>query len=388
MNTLHAESTQFYSQLPLITKPISEFIGNKAYFHPLPEDWHIVVTDIRNSTQAVRSGLHREVNLIATGSIIAALNIGRTHNLSIPFFFGGDGATLLLPDSLLSPVLQALHTHSQNVYRNYELALRVGSVRTSTVYENGAEIRIAKTCLGKHFPIPVVLGNGLKYAEKVVKGDAEPPLNQETDPSQLDLQGMECRWNLIKPPRDTYEVVCLLINVPDQELHATVFEKILTTIDAIYGPQPERNPITIPQLQLTTDPQQIVRETQVKLGRFQWSYLITQYLITYFGGLYFRIYPQGKSYLQDLVELSDVLVLDGSINTVITGTRQQREKLTKVLEQLEQHRQILFGIHISKESVMSCYVRDRNNDHIHFVDGSQGGYTQAAMMLKEKLRKA
>ncbi|MFT5165733.1 MAG: hypothetical protein ACI8P3_000961, partial [Saprospiraceae bacterium] len=41
---------------------------------------------------------------------------------------------------------------------------------------------------------------------------------------------------------------------------------------------------------------------------------------------------------------------------------------------------------VSQESVMSCYVRNRDDQHIHFVDGSQGGYTQAAIMLKKKLR--
>jgi len=35
---------------------------------------------------------------------------------------------------------------------------------------------------------------------------------------------------------------------------------------------------------------------------------------------------------------------------------------------------------------MSCYVRDRKDQHVHFVDGSGGGYTQAAGMLKKKIR--
>ena len=33
---------------------------------------------------------------------------------------------------------------------------------------------------------------------------------------------------------------------------------------------------------------------------------------------------------------------------------------------------------------MSCYVRNMNENHIHFVDGSEGGYTKAAGMLKRK----
>jgi len=44
----------------------------------------------------------------------------------------------------------------------------------------------------------------------------------------------------------------------------------------------------------------------------------------------------------------------------------------------------LFGLHSSPESVITCYVRNRIEGHIHFVDGSSGGYTHAASMLKGK----
>ncbi|MFT5385627.1 MAG: hypothetical protein ACI81W_003035, partial [Saprospiraceae bacterium] len=64
----------------------------------------------------------------------------------------------------------------------------------------------------------------------------------------------------------------------------------------------------------------------------------------------------------------------------------QRVSLTNELEQLEKEGDLYFGLHVSQESVMSCYVRNRDDQHIHFVDGSQGGYTQAAIMLKKKLR--
>ncbi|WP_338034474.1 DUF3095 family protein [Lacinutrix algicola] len=37
-------------------------------------------------------------------------------------------------------------------------------------------------------------------------------------------------------------------------------------------------------------------------------------------------------------------------------------------------------------SIMSCYFEDREEKHIHFVDGTEGGYTSAAIMLKEKAR--
>jgi hypothetical protein len=60
--------------------------------------------------------------------------------------------------------------------------------------------------------------------------------------------------------------------------------------------------------------------------------------------------------------------------------------LQKELNQLEKNNEILYALYVSGESIMSCYVRDLEDDHIHFVDGADGGYTQAAGILKQKIR--
>jgi hypothetical protein len=78
-------------------------------------------------------------------------------------------------------------------------------------------------------------------------------------------------------------------------------------------------------------------------------------------------------------------VIDGRINTVISGTTAQRVRLQAALDELEQAGYIYYGLFVSKESVMSCYVKNMHEKHIHFVDGSDGGYTKAAGVLKKKL---
>jgi len=83
--------------------------------------------------------------------------------------------------------------------------------------------------------------------------------------------------------------------------------------------------------------------------------------------------------------MSDTLVIDGKINTVISGTVKQSKVLRVVLDALESDGKIVYGMHISGASIMSCYVRDMKDGHIHFVDGSEGGYTKAATVLKAKL---
>jgi hypothetical protein len=120
-------SAHFYSELPVHHVTLSELLGDESRFVQVPTDWHVVVTDIRNSTIALGAGRHEAVNLIATGSIIATLNLARKKNVGVPFFFGGDGATMLVPPALLDPVIRALTTHRENGLANFDLDLRVGS---------------------------------------------------------------------------------------------------------------------------------------------------------------------------------------------------------------------------------------------------------------------
>ncbi len=182
-----------------------------------------------------------------------------------------------------------------------------------------------------------------------------------------------------------FEVVCLLAVVRNDEQQAIVYKKVLDKIDEIYGQQQTRNPISVRKLKLKATLGKIDIEMRTKLGRFDPLYLITNWLLTIIGKFYLRYDKGGKRYLHRLVELSDTLTVDGKINTVITGTAQQRDLLIASLNQMERDGEIIFGWHASKESVMSCYVRDRIDQHIHFVDGSEGGYTQAAGMLKKKV---
>ena len=58
----------------------------------------------------------------------------------------------------------------------------------------------------------------------------------------------------------------------------------------------------------------------------------------------------------------------------------------KYLDQLERDQKIIYGIHVTHASVMSCYVLDRKTKHSHFIDGTEGGYTSASKMFKTKLK--
>ena len=377
----------FYSRLPVNEIPLSDLLTEDHLFYRVPETWHVVLTDIKKSTTAVEQGKSETVNLLATGSIVAVLNIAYRANLTVPFFFGGDGATFIIPASILTATLQALSIHRENTQKNYSLTLRVGCVPVTDIYKEGHLLRITKLRASQLFSIPVVLGDGLTYAEKVIKGD-----NYFLDLSRnnlyaLDLSGMQCRWDKIKPPQNYDEVVSLIVTARENQKQAESFKKVIDKLDEIYGAPERRKPISVPMLKLKSTLEKISQEMRVRFGGYRLLYLLNKWITSLLGHLYFRT-KQGKRYLFQLVDLSDTLVIDGRINTVISGTLQQRQQLVDALNELEAQGFINYGIFVSKESIMSCYVRNLNEDHIHFVDGSEGGYTRASVMLKRKFATA
>ena len=374
----------FYSRLPVNQLSLAELLTEEHLFFKVPESWHVIITDVKKSTMAVANGLHESVNLVATGSIVAVLNIAYKAGLTVPFFFGGDGATFIIPASILGPVKRALVLHQQNTFQNFTLDLRVGHVPVMAIYEKGYSLQLSKLRASQTFSIPVVLGDGLAYAEKIIKGEdylLSPPMDEE---GPLDLSGMQCRWDRIKPPRDYDEVVSLLVIAREGVKQPEAFKRVIDLLDKIYGDAVKRKPITASKLKLKGTLKKIGTEMRVRLGGYRPVYLFKTWFTTLLGSLYFRTKP-GKTYLNQLVDMSDTLVIDGRINTVISGNEKQRQELEAALNKLEEEGWIRYGLFVSRESIMSCYVRSMDDSHVHFVDGAEGGYTKAASVLKQKI---
>ncbi|CAN5571441.1 DUF3095 domain-containing protein [soil metagenome] len=374
----------FYSRLPVNEIPLGDLLSEEHLFFKIPANWHVVITDVKNSTAAIGAGLHETINLVATGSIVAVLNIAYKIKLTVPFFFGGDGASFIIPPTLLDVVMQALLLHRENTKANFNLDLRVGHVPVAEIYQQAHALNISKLRTSGHFAIPVLLGDGLAYAEKKIKGPDYVFARLPATNSELDLGGMQCRWDRIKPPENYFEVVSLLVIAREGVKQTLAFKKVMDSVDAIYGELQTRIPISVAKLKLKATLAKIGLEMRVRIGGFRLFYMLLNWVKTSMGYFYFKT-KKGKVYLHELVDMSDTLIIDGRINTVITGTTTQRELLENALSKIESDGEILYGLHISKESVMSCYVPYLDNRHIHFVDGAEGGYTKAAGIIKQKI---
>ena len=383
------DELNFYKNISKNNLPLTTLLKNESLFFNVPKSWSIVVTDIENSTNAVANGYHNDVNLSATGSIITVLNTLKTleNKVKIPYFFGGDGSTFIVPNAVLKPILSALNNYSRHIKKTAQLNLRVGYLEVEKVYANNITLRITKLRHNPYLTTPVVLGNGIKYAERIIKErfKTSDSFGKKTIP--LNLEGMECRWDEVYPNQTDKKVICLLVDCTDEKKQAEIYGIIMKEIDLVFGKLEKRNPISIHKLKLNTSLERIRKEMYAKIGKYQINYLIINWLLTLIGKYYFRFFKLGKLYKLRVTQLSDTIMLDGFLNTVISGTNEQVNKLKILLNNLELNNKIIYGIHITHASIMSCYIEDRAEKHVHFVDGTEGGYTSAAIMFKEKLKK-
>ncbi len=277
------------------------------------------------------------------------------------------------------------------------MELRVGSITIGEIIKAGHELKVAKVEIGKGYNKSVVIGNGLQYAENIIKDnylqDKENIKQQllTIDSSELNLEGLECRWDRIKPHTSSLEVVCLLIEAVNFKNQSTVYRDVMIKLDEIYGEADKRHPITINRLQLLTTFLKFKKEMMVRYSKWKIGYFLKAFFETLVGRLYFKYNwkvndLKGQEYLEQVIAFSDTLTIDGRINTIVSGTKENRIRLLKYLNEQEQKGLLIFGHFVSTESIMTCYIENRNNKHIHFLDGSNGGYTEAAKELKPKLQ--
>lgn len=379
---------KFYARLKSSNESLIELLASESSFSNVPSNWQVVVVDIQNSTHAVKEGKHHQINLTATGAIISVLNTIRKEgkNVEIPYFFGGDGSTFIVPKALLSKVTSVLENYRLHIKRKTKLILRVGYISVEELIDQKTTIKIAKHRLTEQLTIPIVLGNGLKKAEEIIKANFVENNATSFKKDLLNLEGMECRWKEINPSQTKNKVICLLLDATDEATQIEVYSEVLSKIDSLFGTFKNRQPIKSQNLKLNYSIYNIWEEMKISLVNKSWMYLFKNWFSSLIGTLYLRIASTGKQYLQQISQLSHTFMLDGKVNTIFTGEQSKIDAFLEYLNQLEKEKKIIFGIHITHASVMFCYVLDRKTKHSHFVDGTEGGYTSAAKMFKMKLK--
>ncbi|NJK60464.1 MAG: DUF3095 domain-containing protein [Oscillatoriales cyanobacterium SM2_1_8] len=251
-------SEDFYENLPALDSLWA--IAEPEHFTPVPPDWFVALTDVVGSTQAIAAGRYKEVNMVGACSIVAALNAVPNRNL--PFVFGGDGATLLVPPGAIAAVETALLGTQAMARQAFDLELRVGIVPVADVVTTHP-ILVAKLALSPHYHQALLAGGGIAQATALVKhpeqGEAyRPPAR----PAPADFTGLECRWQDIPSPS---EDILSLIVIARPEPPYPVYRQVMQMLQELFG-GPVPSPITPANLRLAWRLRSLATEMKVFAG--------------------------------------------------------------------------------------------------------------------------
>jgi hypothetical protein len=394
MSTLLTE--RFYEELPIF----DDFAGitEPGRYRPLPEDWHVVVTDVERSTAAIASGLYKEVNIVGAASIVAVLNAVRPRK--VPFVFGGDGAILCVPADALSLVRPALLATKLMAQREFKLALRVGIVPVRQIRASGHEVLVARYRVSPDYIQAIFSGGGIAFAEACVK-DAERGRPYRIEAGDVDPEGqfggLECRWDDIPSPHG--ETITLVVRAidPDPDRRAAVYRDVIDQVRRVYGEDDVCRPVRLDVMRLARSNRKLGVEARVRTsgrGRLYraryWLALKLQMAVGYLA------FPRNMTvggvdwgrYQQEVVANTDCRKFDDLLRQVLSGSPEQRVALTGFLEEGSARGELVFGLHAARSALMTCLVFNRQGDHVHFVDGADGGYAMAALRMKERLQRS
>ncbi len=88
-------------------------------------------------------------------------------------------------------------------------------------------------------------------------------------------------------------------------------------------------------------------------------------------------------YRREITANTDFRKYDDGLMMTVDCSQATIERLRDALEDARQAGIIRYGLHTQEEALMTCVVPSvLSSDHMHFIDGSDGGYASAARQLR------
>ena len=387
-------SHDFFQRLPELRR-FSDLADAHRY-HDAPADWWVIITDVQGSTRAIEAGRYRDVNALGVSSIIALENA--LPEIELPFVFGGDGATLLVPGVARERAESALRGVRALARTAFDLSLRCGMVSVAELGRQGQRIGVARFRVSPHVVLAMFIGNGLVTAERWIKDPSRGARHEVglDGPSACNLEGFECRWHPVRSTRGS--ILSLLVSARgDDEAHKSrIYQHLLGELEQILGVG-SGLPISESQLSIGGPLSDFATEARVLSGEprgmaFDHAKKHARKKST-IGKLLMALGKgaggfDGARYKSELVQNSDFRKFDDTLRMVVDVSEAQYTAIEHALAAAHERGEVVYGLHRSRDALLTCLVRAYQGNHVHFVDGSHGGYALAAKQLKAQLRRS
>lgn len=378
-----AASDDFYASLPMF-RDFTQ-VMEPELFKPLPGGWMVGVADVVQSTKAIKENRYKAVNMAGAAVIVAITNALKGRDF--PFVFGGDGASFAVAPEDAALARRALAETATWVQEDLKLTLRIGMISVADIRARGHDVRVARYGPSRNVAIAMFAGGGLAFADAAMKrGEiALPPAAAGAHP---DLSGLSCRYELIPAQRG---LVLSLVVMPGPRASPANFAQVVEAITRIVEQQPDAaRPVPGQGLKLKWPPQgfdlearasrragESVRARKVKVLALTFFY----FLVMRFGVRLGNFIPE--KYERELIENSDFRKFDDSLRMVLDCTPALADEIEDYLKRAASNGVVRYGTHRQEAAMMTCFAPSPSKpDHVHFIDGAQGGYALAAAMMK------
>jgi hypothetical protein len=376
------DSDAFYAGVPV-------FRGFRSLMDPtlyaaLPDDWTVGIADVVQSTKAIAEQRYKAVNMAGAAVIASVTNaLGERE---FPFVFGGDGASFAVAPGDRDKAREALAATAAWSAGELSLTMRVALVPVGQIRAQGRDVRVARYAPSDNVSYAMFSGGGLSWADAAVKrGEfAVTPAPPGTWP---DLTGLSCRFEQFRAVRG---LILALLILPAPGADAAAFRALIEEIVALVEQSPKAGcPVPDGGPDFRWPPQGIALEASAAPGLRPFRHLsvlattLLHYLIirsgVRVGGF------DAATYLRQAVENSDFRKYDDGLRMILDCTPALADSLER---RLAAARGIaLYGLHRQSAGMMTCFTPSpTRSNHVHFIDGAQGGYAAAATALKSGIR--
>ncbi|UXT97674.1 DUF3095 domain-containing protein [Agrobacterium tumefaciens] len=386
-----AADEEFLAGLPVFRH--FEDVADPALYRALPPGWGLAIADIVDSTAAIGTGRYKAVNMAGAAVISSVSNSLGRHDL--PFVFGGDGAAVTVPPHGLPVARTALSNVQRWVKDDLDLAMRVALIPVEDIRSNGFDIRVARFQASEDVSYAMFSGGGNSWAEARMK-EGQYALPAAEAGERPDLTGLSCRWNPIPATRGK---VVSIIAVPGPSRDMPAFRQLVIDLvdlaeqDARHGhPVPEDGPklgFVGEGLGLEARAGAAYHDVWGKMRRsfriLGESLLVNLLSVT---GLSFGPFNAVR-YRRSVASNTDFRKFDDGLKMTVDIDASRLEKIRTRLEQGRLSGSCYYGLHEQDAALMTCIVPSPlSRDHMHFVDGADGGYAAAASRLKQQIQSA
>jgi len=363
---------------------LSDFaqVADPSQYVGIPDDWSIGIADVVDSTAEIAAGRYKAVNLAGAGTICAVAN-ALDGELAL-FVFSGDGARFAVPPDLASRAADALSRTAMWAKRDLDLNLRVGMMSVAAARAAGFDVSVAFWRASENVRYAMFAGGGIDWVESQLKIGAIglPPSGIEDEP---DLTGLSCQWGAIASRNG--KILSLIVK-PGPATTKAQFARVAARVVAVIRRADCLNPVPIdgpevnwPSKSLPYQSRVAARRRSLPCRRVQvfWTAILAWLVFT----LDIRIGAfQPRRYRREIAKNTDFRKYDNGLFFTLDCSTGAIAQLKAILDAAAARRLVRYGMHVQNEALMTCIAPSvQTSQHMHFVDGANGGYAAAARTL-------